>query len=305
MSETAKGVLAVLGAAVIWGVSPVFYKFLSHVPALDVLAHRILWSLVFFTGLLAFQGRLREVPAAFADRRSTLLLIAAALIISVNWALFIWAVQTGKTLQSSLGYYIYPLISVLLGTLLFREQLALLQWCAIALVTFAVSLLTIGVGALPWVALVLATSFAFYGVLKRQMSMGPVTSVTVEVMLASPLALGLLIFGVSAGHDLTGGDPLSFAVLVLAGPMTAVPLILFSYGARRLKMASVGLMLYLNPTMQFGLAIFLFGEAFSSLHFVAFVLIWVALGIYSATAWSAEKARRSAARHVAASGTAL
>ena len=303
ISDTTKGVFAVLGAAVIWGLSPIFYKALAHVPALDVLSHRMIWSLVFFGCVLAVQGRLREIPAAFTNRRTGMLIVLASLLIAVNWAMFIWAIQVGLTTQSSLGYYIYPLISVLFGRLFFAEMLSNAQWSAIALVTVAVCVLTFGVGHLPWVALFLAITFAVYGVLKKQLQIGPVLSVTIEVMLVSPVAVLLLCRTYLEGAPVFGGDFLTFVLLVMAGPMTAVPLILFGYGSKRMKMASVGLILYLNPTMQFVSAVFLFAEPFSGWHLVAFTLIWIALAIYSASALRQEKARRSAARQVPASET--
>lgn len=303
ISETAKGVVAVLGAAILWGVSPILYKALAHVPALDVLSHRMIWSCVFFGFVIAIQGRLREIQTAFADKRTGFLLVIASLIIAANWAMFIWAVQVGQTTQSSLGYYIYPLISVLFGRLFFAETLSRAQGFAIGLVTVAVATLTLGVGHLPWIALFLATTFAFYGVLKKQLQLGPVISVTIEVMLVSPIAVLLLARAYLGGLSVFGGDLWTFFLLVLSGPMTAVPLILFGFGSKRMKMASVGLILYLNPTMQFASAVFLFSEPFSSWHLGAFALIWIALAIYSTSAFRQERARKSASRHDSASGT--
>ena len=283
LTETTKGVLAVLGAAVIWGLSPIFYKALSHVPPLDVLSHRMIWSLVFFGIVLALQGRLTEIPAVFSDRRRTLLIVLASLFIAVNWALFIWAVQVGLTTQSSLGYYIYPLLSVLLGRLIFAEKLTGMQWAALGIVGIAVTVLTVGVGSLPWVALALAGTFAIYGALKKGLDLGPVLSVTIEVLLVSPIALLVLWMSNSGGTPVFGGDLSTFLLLAFAGPMTAVPLILFSYGSKRMKMGSVGLILYLNPTLQFLSAVYLFSEPFSTWHLAAFIMIWLALGIYSAS----------------------
>ena len=305
MSDLSKGVLAVLGSAVIWGLSPLFYKALSHVPALDVLAHRMIWSLVFFAVILAAQGRLQGVRATFSDRRTSVLLIAASAIIAINWALFIWAIQAGLTTQSSVGYYIYPLISVLFGFVLFGERLSRVQWLAIGVVTLAVGLLTWGIGALPWVALVLAISFAIYGVLKKQLDIGPVLSVTTEVLLVVPFAVIYLVYRAQSGVPVFGNDLWTLALLVVSGPMTAFPLILFGYGAKRMKMATVGLILYLNPTLQFACGVFVFAEPFTGWHLAAFALIWLALAIYSTAAWRQEKARRSASRQVSASGTVV
>ncbi|WP_298842694.1 EamA family transporter RarD [uncultured Roseobacter sp.] len=305
VSETVRGVAAIGGAAVIWGLSPIFYNALAHVPPLDVLAHRLLWSLVLFGSVLALQRRLPLVWQAVSTGRTFGLMLLAAVLVALNWAIFIWAVQTGQTTQSSLGYYIYPLVAVVLGRVFFAERLSAVQWVAVALVTAAVLLLVAGLGTVPVTALALAVSFSFYGLVKKYISAGPVVSVTAEVMLVSPLALALMWHSWHSGDAVFGGDPASAVLLVLAGPVTAVPLILFSYGARRLAMSTVGLLLYLNPTMQFSVAVFLFGELFTGWHLAAFALIWTALALYSASGFRQERASRKATQAEAVSGTAV
>lgn len=305
MTDAGKGLVAMIGACVIWGLSPLFYKQLSHVPALDVLAHRAVWSFVFFMGVLAVQRRLSELRQAVRSVRTFGTVVLAAVMISCNWYLFIWAVLNGRATESSLGYYIYPLLAVLVGRVVFQERLTRAQVVAVALATLAVSLLTFGLGAAPWIALMLATTFAMYGMIKKRLDMGPVVSVTCEVTVILPLALLALWY---SDHDRVAGfgvDPTTTALLVLAGPITAMPLILFSYAARRLRMATVGLMQYINPTLQFGCAVLIFAEPFGPWHMAAFALIWSALAIYSTSALRQDSARRKAATAASVSGTAV
>ena len=305
MSEQTRGVLAMIGACSIWGLSPMYYKLLSHIPALDVLSHRMIWSLALFGVLLALQGRLREVARSMNTWRSFTLVLIASIMIAANWTLFIWSVQTGNTTQTSLGYYIYPLVAVVIGRVVFREMLSGLQWTAVALATVAVSILTVGLGTVPWIALTLAITFGFYGLIKKRQNAGPVVSVTGEILLLAPLALAVLLQTYHNGGAVFGGDLTTMALLVFAGPITAVPLLLFSYAARRLAMTSVGLLQYINPTLQFACAVFVFSEPFGPWHVAAFVLSWSALARYSATAFCQDKARRKAARAAAASGTVV
>lgn len=303
MNEQTRGVAAMIGACGIWGLSPMYYKLLSHIPAMEVLSHRMVWSLVFFVVLLAAQGRLREIARSMNTLRTFTLVAIASLMIAANWSLFIWSVQNGNTTQTSLGYYIYPLVAVVIGRLVFGEMLNRTQGVAVACATLAVSILTVGLGTVPWIALTLAITFGFYGLIKKQQSTGPVVSVTGEIMLLMPLALLVLLQTHHDGGAIFGGDLQTMALLVFAGPITALPLILFSYAARRLAMTSVGLLQYINPTLQFACAVFVFSEPFGPWHMAAFVLIWSALALYSATAYRQDKARRKASRAAAASGT--
>lgn len=303
MSEQARGVAAMIATCSIWGLSPLYYKLLAHIPAIEVLSHRMIWSLVLFGLILGLQGRLRAVARSMNTPRSFGLVALASLMIAVNWTLFIWSVQTGQTTQTSLGYYIYPLVAVVIGRAVFGERLTPLQWLAVALATLAVTLLTFGLGTAPWIALALALTFGLYGLLKKQQSIGPVVSVTAEILLVTPLALFVLLQTYHNGGAVFGGDLWTMALLIFAGPLTALPLILFSYAARRLAMTSLGLLQYINPTLQFACAVFVFSEPFGGWHVAAFVLIWSALALYSATALHHDRARRKAARAVPVSGT--
>ena len=305
MTASTKGILAMIGSCIIWGLSSLIYKQLSNVPAIEILAHRTLWSFVFFVILLGVQGRLYEVRGSFSDRRSTCLTVLAALMILANWFLFIWSIETERAIQASLGYYIYPLVSVVLGWLFFGERLGCLQWTAITLVALAVSALTYGLGGAPWVSLTLAGTFAIYGLLKKQLSVGPVVSVTSEVTLVVPFAVIFLLLTWHNGEATFGQDLVTTGLLIFAGPLTAVPLILFSFAARRASMATIGLVGYLNPTLQFLCAVVVFAEPFTSWHVMAFAMIWSALSLYSIAVWSQEKASRKASVAAAASGTTV
>ncbi len=296
MSEWTKGFWAMIAVCVTWGLSPIFYHALAGVPVLEVLAHRTIWSLVFFLIVLGIQRRLSELARAITGPWAGRV-AAAALLVSTNWGVFIWAVQTGHVVQSSLGYYIYPLIAVLLGVAIFRERLGRVQAFAVALTVLAVALLTWGLGVAPWISLSLAVTMGLYGVVKKSLPLGPVLSVAAEVALLTPVALAWLV---AQGAGLVpGAAPLAFGsspgltlLLVLSGVITAIPLVLFSYAARRVEMTTMGLMFYLNPTLQFLCAVLVFGEAVTRWHMIAFAMIWTAIAIYSAA--SIRQARRAA-----------
>ncbi len=297
-SAAGKGVMAMIVACVVWGLSPLYYKLIAHVPPGEVLAHRTLWSLVFFACVLALQGRLGALGGALRHWRVILL---AALMISVNWFVFIFSVQVGRTVEASLGYYIFPLVAVVLGMIVFRERLRLWQGIAVALACVAVLVLSVGLGAVPWISLILAVTFGFYGVLKKRLDMGPVVSVTCEVLLLAPIALFWLgglhlgVFAEARPGAVFGSSLFDTGILMLSGVLTAGPLILFSYAARRVALATVGVIQYLNPSLQFFCAVVVFAEPFTPAHAIAFPLIWTALAIYSLAALRQERAARKAA----------
>jgi chloramphenicol-sensitive protein RarD len=303
MTDATKGVIAMVFSCTIWGLSPIFYKSLVHVPPLEVLSHRTLWSFVIFGVVLLVQRRFSMLFAALVDRKNLVVIGLATVMISVNWFVFILSIQIGKAVEASLGYFIFPLVAVALGYVAFGERLARAQWFAVGLAAFAVVVLAYGLGAPPWIALILSSTFGVYGLAKKALKVGPVVSVTAEVFLLLPFAL-VWIWGVSTQDwsGVTGRAGGFFGVnlqdtvlLMLSGAITAGPLILFSYAAKRLTLASVGLLLYLNPTLQFTVAVLVFQEAFTFWHAVTFTLIWTALVIYTFSAWRAEKSSRKAA----------
>ncbi|WP_254695888.1 EamA family transporter RarD [Palleronia sp. THAF1] len=275
------GTLAMIAASATWGLSAIFYKLLAHVPAAEVLAHRTLWSAVLFAAILGLRGRLQGVPQLVSALRPALLLVAGAAMISVNWFLFIFAVQAGRVVETSMGYYIFPLVSVALGVVLFAERPGRVQIVAIALACAAVAVLILGLGVTPWISLALAITFGFYGAIKKRLQADAMVSVTAEVAVLLPLALWWLWVQVPGWGGFSGGTAL---LLVATGPMTALPLILFTIATQRLSLATVGVIGYLNPTLQFLCATVLFGERFTLWHAIAFALIWTALALYSGAA---------------------
>lgn len=306
MSEARKGVLAVVLACLIWGFGPAYYRMLAQVAAPEMLAHRTLWTLAMFGGLLAVQGRLAELRRLLLGPQWGRVL-AATLLISANWFIFIWAVQTAHAVEASLGYYIFPLVAVVIGFFGFGERLTLPQAFAVGLAALAVGLLTYGLGVAPLIALSLAGTFASYSALKRGVSAPAIVSVTAEVVLMAPLAIAYLAYAhlgfAGTGTGWFGRDLELSLWLPVTGLITGGPLMLFSYAARRVSMATLGLVQFLNPTLQFLTAVLLFAEPFSQWHAVAFGLIWLALAIYSAATWLQDRAARSESVRLATSGT--
>lgn len=304
MSDAQKGVLAIVGASSIWGLSALYYRFLLHVPPLEILAHRTVWSMVFFALVLAFQGRLTELLHVYSNRKRLMLILVSGTMISINWFMFIFSIQIGRAVESSFGYYIFPLIAVLFGVVLLGEKMTRAKWVAVALASFAVLMLSFGLGGLPLISLLLAVTFGIYGLIKSQLDIGPVLSISAEVLLLTPLALIWLggvhwagwtgLNGVNLGAF--GNSWQESLGLIMAGPVTAVPLLLFSYASRRVSLSTVGLVQYLNPTLQAMVAVLVLGESFSRWHAIAFPLIWLGLGIYSFEAIRLDRAARKAAR---------
>lgn len=295
------GVLAILATCFIWGLSPLYYALIPHLPVTDIMAHRVIWSLVFFLAILVVQRRLPVLRQALTNKSELGWLIPAAFLVSINWTVFIYSIHVQRVTQSSLGYYIYPLVAVLLGYVIFRERLSALQWLAVGLATIAVVVLTSGIGELPWISLLLATSFAGYGVMKKKVSAGPVVSVTVEVVILTPIAL-IWLLAFARNSDL---DPGTLGLLILSGPLTAGPLVLFSFAAKRLRYTTIGLVLYLNPTLQFLVAVLAFAEPFGTVHLIAFPLIWTALGVYSASTILQDRRARRASTSASTVSTEL
>jgi chloramphenicol-sensitive protein RarD len=297
MSDGGKGLWAIILVCVTWGLSPIFYRQLAGIPVVEVLAHRTIWSLAFFLLLLSWQGRLAELWRAVTGPHAGRVTVAA-LLISCNWGLFIWAVQSGHVVQSSLGYYMFPLVAVALGLMFFGERLGPAQWLAVAIALAAVVILTLGLGVAPWISLGLALSMGLYGVVKKSLPLGPVMSVAAEVALLAPLALALLAAQGMGWLPAGWQRPLAFGaslpvtvLLILSGLITAFPLVLFAYAARRVALITVGLVFYLNPTLQFLCAVLLFDEPFGHWHMIAFAMIWTALAIYSGAAlWQGRRA---------------
>ncbi len=294
MRESTKGIMAMVATCTVWGLSGIYYKLLDHIPPIEILAHRTLWSFFFFALVLLVQGRISVLGQALGARRSIMLIGFAALMISTNWFVFITSIQIGKAVEASLGYYIFPLVAVLLGAVAFRERLGKAQFFAVCLAAMAVITLTIGLGVPPWIALVLASTFGLYGLVKKGLPLGPVVSVTAEVLILSPIALTVLWWFHSGGQGAFGTNWQDSLLLAFSGILTATPLILFSYATKRITLATVGLVQYLNPSLQALVAVMIFREVFSLWHAIAFVMIWTALTIYTAASWHQDRAARRA-----------
>lgn len=299
MSEAGRGVVAMIVVCAVWGFSPIYYGWLSHVPPLETMCHRAIWSVVLFVAVLGAQGRLGDLGAALVDRRQLAPILAASAAIGLNWYLFILATVIDRVIESSLGYYIFPLVSVAAGRLVLKERLTLAQWLAVAIATLAVCLLGWGLGEMPLLALGLALTMTAYGLMKRFVTAGPMVSVTAEAIWVAPFALAWLLWRGSTDHDM-----LTWLLLAGAGPMTAIPLMLFTFAASRITMATQGFIMYLNPTFQALVATLVLMEPVTGWHFVTFPMIWAALAIYSVELIRQDRARRSATR-AAASGTSV
>jgi chloramphenicol-sensitive protein RarD len=295
MREPVKGVLAMVTCCTIWGLSAIYYKLLEHIPPIEILAHRTLWSLAFFAFVLIVQGRFHMLVSAVGARRSAAVIGAAALLISLNWFTFITSIQLGKAVEASLGYYIFPLVSVIMGAIVFKERLGRIQIMAVLLAGLAVTTLTAGLGVAPWIALVLAVSFGLYGVVKKGLSVGPVVSVTAEVLMLAPIAIAVLGFVHGQGGGTFATNWQDSLLLAFSGILTGLPLILFSYATKRVMLSTIGLVQYLNPSLQFLVATLIFGEAFSVWHAIAFGMIWTALALYTTSALHQDRVARRAA----------
>lgn len=296
MSETLKGILAMAAACTVWGLSGMYYKLLDHIPPIEVLSHRTIWSFVFFGIVLLFQRRLPQVLSTLKNRKLILTLAISAIMISANWFAFILSIQKGWAMESSFGYYIFPLVAVLLGFFVLGERFSTVKIIAILVAFIAVVTLGVGLGNPPWISLFLALTFGAYGLIKKQMPLGPVISVFIEVLLLAPMALiwliGVQIFGWSGQAAAFGGNWQDSGLLMLSGVLTGGPLILMSYAARRISLTALGLVQYLNPTLQFLVATFVFMEPFTKWHAIAFPLIWLGLLIFSLESWRQEKSAR-------------
>jgi chloramphenicol-sensitive protein RarD len=281
-SSSIAGVLCGAGAFVLWGIFPIYFKLVAAVPAPEVLAHRIVWSMVFVGGLIALRRRWPAVGAALANRRLLATLVLSASVVSVNWVVYIWAVGEGRILGASLGYYINPLVSVVLGVVVLGERLRPAQWAAVGLAVVAVGWQIIGFGTVPWVALTLAVSFGFYGLIRKVAKVDAFTGMFVETLVLSPLAVGYLVFLAVVGGGAFGRLGVQMdLLLVLSGVITPLPLILFVAGAQRIRLSTIGLLQYIAPTGQFLLAVFLYDEPFTRDSGVTFALIWLALALYT------------------------
>jgi chloramphenicol-sensitive protein RarD len=274
------GVLAAVAAFLMWGMFPLYWKQLAAVPALEVVAHRTAWGFVAVAVWVTLRQRWREARAIATRPRVVLTLAVTAVLIAVNWLLYVWAVINGHIVESSLGYYINPLVNVVLGVVVLRERLGRVRRVAVALAGVGVAVLTVGYGRFPWIALGLALTFAFYGLLRKTVAADAVMGLLYETAILTPLAAGYLALLASRGTGALGRlGHATDALLILGGVVTAVPLALFAIGARGLPLSTLGLFQYISPSMQFLLAVLLYREPFTPAHAAAFACIWAALAL--------------------------
>lgn len=283
ISHARTGMLYAALAYIAWGLFPLYFKRLSDVSAFEVIAHRTLWSMVFVAIVLTALRRWAWLGPVLRSPKLLGTCAVSAVLLSTNWLVYVWAVQQGHVVEASLGYFINPLVNVMLGFVFLRERLRPVQWLAIALAAAGVIWLTVTAGRLPWIALVLALSFGVYGLMRKTAHLGALEGLTLETLILSPFAAVALFWWTSQGTSaFATGDAGHIAWLLLAGPLTAVPLLLFAAGARRITLTTLGLVQYLSPTIQFLLGVWLYHEPLAGARLVGFVLIWSALAVYSA-----------------------
>ncbi len=276
------GVLEAIGSFLIWGFSPLYYRAVGEAGSLEILSHRVVWSLLFCLILIAFSGQTRTLWRLFSQPRTLLTLFVSALLVSINWLGFIWAVNNDRALEASMGYFIFPIVMVVLGGIFLNERLNRNQLLALALVVLGVLNLLLGQQQLPWIALLLASSMGLYSLVRKKVPAGPLVGLTMECLLLFPVAALYLFYLEQQGELLFGSATAWMDILLICSAlMTALPLILFTSAARKLRLGTLGLLQYINPTCQFLLAVFLFAEPFSQTHLYTFLLIWSGLALFS------------------------
>lgn len=291
------GIVYAALAFLCWGLFPLYFHALSAIEPLQILVHRVVWSLVFLAIIMTVRRQWAWLPPLLGKPRIVASFTVSALLLSGNWLLYIWAVNNGHVLESSLGYFINPLINVMLGYLVLKERMRAGQWAAIALAACGVAWLAWDAGRMPWIALMLALSFGAYGLMRKTAALGALEGLSFETMLLFPFALAYVAWVSLQGTNgfVNTDSDLTRSLLVAAGPITAIPLLLFAAGARRIPLSVLGLLQYIGPTIQFMLGIFLFKEAFTSHRLLGFVTIWSALAVYAAEGlWQNQRARIAA-----------
>lgn len=284
-AEHRRGVLFALACYGTWGLFPAFWKLLASVPPAEVLAYRVIWSLLTVMIMLTWTGRWGEVLVLLASGRRLAVLAASTACISVNWLVFIRVVGEDNVLEASMGYFLNPLVNVALGVVVLGERLRPLQWVAVGLALAGIVELAVGTGTAPWAALTLAGTFGVYGLLRKKLPVTPLTGLAVETGLMLPLAVAYLSWRVAEGAPLLGGSPELGAALLASGPVTALPLLWFAAAASRLRYATLGFFQYLAPTGHFLLAVLVYGESPGPAHLITFGCIWAAIGLYLADSW--------------------
>jgi chloramphenicol-sensitive protein RarD len=297
VTTTSKGLTAGALAFAIWGIFPLYFHPLRQISAFQVIAHRVVWSCVFVLVWTAMRGELSTLRATLVNRSVVWRLAATATLITISWLVFVWAVMNGHVVESSLGYFINPLVNVLLGVALLSERLTRAQWTAVALAATGVAYLTIVTGSPPWIALTLAFTFGIYGLIRKVAKVESLPGLATETLLLLPFAVAYLLWCESAGTGALGhAGPAITALLIGSGPLTAIALYLFAYGARLLPYSTVGVLQYITPTLQLACGVFAFHERFERTRAIGFALIWAALLLYAGEGlWLSRKQQRTLA----------
>ncbi|ADB35280.1 RarD protein, DMT superfamily transporter [Kribbella flavida DSM 17836] len=299
MPEQRRGFIQGLSAYLLWGLFPLYWRLLDESGAIELLAHRIVWALVTIALLVVVLRRFGQVRALLAEPRRRWPLIAGSVLISVNWGVYIWGVEQNRVVETSLGYFITPLFTVLLGVFVLGERLRVLQWTALAIAFVAVVGLTIEAGQPPWIALALTLSFGFYGLAKKKAGAGALEGMAVESATMAPVALiAIVVMALHGQSTVTGQGPGYLVLVLLTGPITAVPLLLFGAAATRISMTTLGLLNYIAPIMQFAVGVLVFHEHMSSMRWAGFALVWIALVLF--TLDGLTRRRRTVSLEVAA-----
>jgi len=281
MNQQHTGIAAALGAYILWGLLPVYFKWIAHVSAFEILAHRVIWSVLFLAAILYATGQWRKLSSIFQDRAALAILAATATLIALNWLIFIWAVNDGRILETSLGYYINPIINMFLAMLILGERLRAIQWIALVCAAVGVGIQLHHVGYLPWVALCLAFSFGGYGILKKRKPIDPTLGLFAETLMMLPVALAYLGYLAASGTMVFMHDSQATALLPMAGILTAVPLLLFTAAAHRMPITVLSFFQYLAPSLTFLLATLVYDEELSLAMLMTFACIWTGLILYS------------------------
>ncbi|CCG93796.1 MULTISPECIES: EamA family transporter RarD [Marinobacter] len=295
LNDTTKGVVYGLGAYTLWGSFPLYFALFKGIPSWEVLIHRVIWSCLFLAVVISILKRWPPVVAALRQPRRLGYVLGCAVFIALNWGIYIYAVETRHVLQASLGYFLTPLVNVAMGLLILGERISRLQAAAVGLAAVAILYQLLLLGELPWITLVLAFSFGTYGLMRKKVELDGLSGLFVETLLLLPLGLLTLAWLSSQGLSHFSDSTYSALLLASSGAVTAIPLLAFAGAARRLKLSTVGFLMYINPTIQFLIALYIFHEPLSTAKLVSFVMIWVALSIYSWSAWVGRSNREASA----------
>ncbi len=294
-SDQRTGVALGLGAYFLWGILPLYFKLVGQVPAVEIVADRVIWSVLFLAGLVTLRRRWGAIRTALGTGRVLLILIATAGLIAANWLIYIWAIVNGHILAASLGYYLNPLVNVLLGVIILKEKLTRGQLAAVLLAAAGVAVLAFGAGSSLWISLSLALSFGLYGFVRKVTPVDSLEGLAIETAILAPLSLGYLLWAHPGISGLAAYDATTNVLLIVGGALTAIPLLLFNAAAKRLPYSTLGFLQYLAPTLQFLLAVAVYGEVLTIAHMVCFAAIWTALAIFAGEGLRVGRARARAA----------